>query len=236
MSINQPDGPAIGAIDYTNPTSLGSRLRAKRIEPLLQLIRNAHARHNHVRVLDVGGRKSYWNIVPPSFLRAHKVSITVINIPGELQDTDDDVFSHVTGDACNMSQYSDGQFHIAHSNSVIEHVGGWQNVKRFAKESRRVASGLFIQTPYFWFPVEPHYIFPMFNWFPRPVQESLVQRFALGYGGKKAPDLDTAIDWIEAAPRLLDQRTYELLFPDCRIVKERYFLLTKSLIAIRAVA
>lgn len=234
-SINQPEGPAIRAIDYANPTSLGSRLRAKRIEPLLQLIKDAHERYNQVRLLDVGGRKAYWNIMPPGFLRDHSVNITVLNIPGECQESDDDVFSHATGDACDLQRYSDGHFHIAHSNSVIEHVGGWQNVKRFAKESRRVASGLFIQTPYFWFPVEPHYVFPLFNWFPRPLQERLVQRFALGHSGRRAPDLDTAIEWIDVAPRLLDLRAYELLFPDCRIVKERFFLLPKSLIAIRAV-
>jgi hypothetical protein len=236
MSNDQADRPAVSAIDYANPTSLGSRLRAKRIKPLLQLISDAHARHNQVRLLDVGGRKTYWNILPPGFLRNHNVSITVLNVPGELQEYDDDIFSHVVGDACDLRQYSDGHFHIAHSNSVIEHVGGWQNVKRFAGECRRVASGLFVQTPYFWFPVEPHYIFPLFNWFPRPMQERMVQHFALGYGGRKAPDLDTAIDWIDAAPRLLDLRAYELLFPDCRIVKERFFLLTKSLIAIRPVA
>jgi Methyltransferase domain len=235
MSSYPPERPAVSAIDYANPNSLGSRLRAKRIEPLLELIRDAHARYDHVRLLDLGGRKTYWNILPPGFLRHQNVSITVLNVPGEFQASDDDVFSHVAGDACDLHQYSDGHFHIAHSNSVIEHVGGWHNVKRFAAECRRVASGLFVQTPYFWFPVEPHYVFPLFNWFPRPVQERLVQKFALGYSGRKAPDLDTAIDWIDAAPRLLDLRAYQLLFPDCRIEQERFLLLTKSMIAIRAV-
>jgi hypothetical protein len=233
VSLNQHERPVVSSIDYANPTSLGSRLRAKRIEPLLDLIRDAHVRYNHVRLLDVGGRKTYWNILPSGFLRSHNVRITVLNVSGEFQECDDDVFSHVTGDACDLHQYEDGYFHIAHSNSVIEHVGRWQNAKQFAGECRRVASGLFVQTPYFWFPVEPHYLFPLFNWFPRPMQERLVQQFGLGYSGKRAPNLDTAIDWIDAAPRLLDLRAFKLLFPDCRIVKERFFLLTKSLIAIR---
>lgn len=236
MSNHHPERPAVSAIDYANPTSFGSRLRSKRIRPLLQLISDAHARYDHVRLLDVGGRKTYWSILPPGFLRRHNVRVTVLNVPGEIQECDDDVFGHVVGDACDLRQYSAGHFHLAHSNSVIEHVGGWQNVKRFAGECRRVASGLFVQTPYYWFPVEPHYLFPLFNWFPRPIQERLVQHFALGYSGRKAPDLDTAIDWIDAAPRLLDLPAYEFLFPDCLIVKERFFLLTKSLIAIRPVA
>jgi hypothetical protein len=64
VSDRPPEVPSIGMIDYSNPKSLGSRLRAKRIEPLLQLIRDAHALHAEVRILDIGGRKSYWNIVP----------------------------------------------------------------------------------------------------------------------------------------------------------------------------
>lgn len=221
--------------DYANPASLGSRFRARRTGPLLQLIKDAHARHGQVRLLDVGGRKTYWNILPPGFLKQHQVTVTVLNLPGELQGTDDEIFKHVAGDACNLVEYADKSFHIAHSNSVIEHVGGWQNVKRFASESRRVASGLFVQTPYFWFPIEPHYVMPLFHWVPRPIQETLVRKFALGHSARKAPDLESAIARIDVTPRLLDLRAYRLLFPDCTIIKERFCLMTKSLVAVRPV-
>jgi len=233
--MNDPRPSAAARIgDYENSKSLGSRLRARRSGPLQQLIKDAHAAHGNVRLLDLGGRKSYWNILPPGFLQQHRVTVTLVNLPGELSGTDDEVFRHVAGDASNL-EYADKSFHIAHSNSVIEHVGGWQNAKRFASECRRVASGLFVQTPYFWFPIEPHYMAPVFHWLPRPMQELLVLKFALGYSGKKEPNLDAAITSIEGAPRLLDMRAYRLLFPDCTILKERFFLLTKSLIAVRPV-
>jgi len=219
--------------DYENPASMGSRLRARRTGPLMQLIRDAHKKYGQVKLLDIGGRKTYWKILPSGFLKEHNVAITILNLPDELQTDNDDMFTHVAGDACNLSEYPDKSFHIAHSNSVIEHVGGWQNVKRFAKETRRVAEGLFIQTPYFWFPIEPHYVFPFFQFFPRPLQESLVRNLALGHVAKKAPDLESSIARIDNTPRLLDLRAYRLLFPDCKIVKERFFLLTKSLIAVR---
>ena len=235
MSDTLPEGPAVAAIDYTDPSSLGSRLRAKRIKPLMHMIRYAHLKYDQVKLLDIGGRKTYWSILPMGFLLQYNVSVTLLNLPGEAQGDDDDIFTHVTGDACDLHRYPDGFFHIAHSNSVIEHVGGWENAKQFAGECRRVASGLFVQTPYFWFPVEPHYLFPVFNWLQRPIQERLVYRLGRGYSGSKAPDLDTAIYWIENAPRLLDVRAYKLLFPDCKITKEHYFFLAKSLIAIRAV-
>ena len=222
-------------IDYENPDSLGSRFRSRRIGPLLRLIQEAHAQHGHVKLLDIGGRKTYWSILPAGFLQRHRVTVTILNLSEELGAADDDVFKHVVGDACNLVGHSDRSFHIAHSNSVIEHVGGWKNAMRFARECRRVASGLFVQTPYFWFPIEPHYVAPFFHWCPRPIQELLVRKLALGYGATRAPNAETAIEWIEAAPRLLDLPAYRLLFPDCQIVKERFFLLTKSLIAVRPV-
>jgi hypothetical protein len=173
--------------------------------------------------------------VPPDFLRQHGVTVTLLNLSEDLTGTDDETFTHVVGDACNLAGYADGSFHIAHSNSVIEHVGGWVNVKRFASEIRRVATGLFVQTPYFWFPVEPHYIAPLIHWLPRPLQEAMVRAFPLGHFRRREPDWDAAMVAIDATPRLLDQRAFRLLFPDCTIVKERFLLLTKSLIAVRPV-
>lgn len=235
MSNAPSPAVAVQMTNYENPKSLGSRMRARRTGPLLKLIQDAHAKHGNVRLLDVGGRKVYWNILPPDFLAKHNVEITILNLPGELHGTDDDIFKHVAGDACNLVEYTDKAFHIAHSNSVIEHVGGWQNVKRFAAEVRRVASGLFIQTPYYWFPVEPHFVLPLIHWTPRPIQETLVRRLPLGHHKAKEPNLDAAISCIDVAPRLLDLRAYKLLFPDCMIVKERFFLMTKSLVAVRQI-
>ena len=221
---------------YADPSSLGSRLRARRVGPLVQLISDAHARYGHVRLLDVGGRKGYWSILPPDFLRQHDVKVELLNLSDDIQGEDDDIFEHVVGDACNLEMYSDKSFHIAHSNSVIEHVGGWGNVKRFASEIRRVASGLFVQTPNFWFPIEPHYMAPFIHWLPRPLQEVMVRRLPLGYFRRKEPDWDSAMACIDATPRLLNARAYRLLFPDCSLVKERFFMLPKSLIAVRPVS
>ncbi len=235
--MNKAQSSTLGTkmTNYENPQSLGFRMRAKRLGPLLKMIESAHAKHGEVRLLDVGGRKVYWNILPPGFLQKHNVKVTLLNLPDDLQGygTDDEIFKHVAGNACNMPEYADKSFHIAHSNSVIEHVGGWQNVKSFAREVRRVASALFVQTPYFWFPVEPHLVMPLFHWMPRPIQETLVRRLPLGHFGKREPNLDAAIARVDGIPRLLDLRAYRLLFPDCVIIKERFCLLTKSLVAIR---
>ena len=219
--------------DYKNPNSLGSYFRKKRVGPLLELVKSAFKQKGEVTMLDVGGRKEYWKILPSGTFEKYNVKVTVLNIPSDLQGEDDDVFSHISGNACSMPEFSDNSFDVVHSNSVIEHVGDWTQVKLFAQEVSRVSIGMFIQTPFYWFPIEPHYVCPFFHWLPRPIRISLMLRRTLGNRGR-AKDLDTAMQYADEAPRLLDRRCYKLLFPDCDIINERIFLLTKSMIAYRA--
>lgn len=235
--MNQARSATLGEkmTDYSNPNSFGSRMRARRMGPLIELIRGTHQEKGTVELLDAGGRKNYWDLLPVGFLQAHNVHVTILNLPEDLKGygDDDEIFSHVEGNACDLSEYRNNHFDIVHSNSVIEHVGGWHNVKRFAAEMRRVAPALFIQTPNFWFPVEPHFVMPFIHWMPRPLRETIVRNFRTGHFGRRQPDYDAAISYIDEAARLLDRRAYRILFPDCEILTERFFLFPKSLIAIR---
>ena len=67
------------------------------------------------------------------------------------------IFSFVEGDGRNLSNFGDKTFDIAHSNSVLEHVGNWEDMHRFAGEIARVGRKYFVQTPSFWFPVAVSY-------------------------------------------------------------------------------
>jgi len=188
--------------------------------------------HGEVKILDAGGRRTYWKSLPDEYLREKNVYITIFNLPSESPARDEGRIVHRTGDACDMAEFRDGEFHIVHSNSVIEHVGDWQRIKNFARETSRVGECVYVQTPYYWFPVEPHYIAPLFHWLPRPLQHWLLERVTLGNRGK-AKDLDEAACLMDDAPRLLDMRTFRYLYPSCEIVKERFCLFTKSLVAVR---
>ncbi len=217
--------------DYNNPNSLGSRWRARRVAPLLELIQAAHAKHGGVRLADIGGTPGYWKILPPGFLTQHNVHITLINLPGSQPPALPGSFEFVAADACDLSQFPDHAFHIAHSNSVLEHVGDWGRMQQFASEARRVAPAYFVQTPNYWFPVEPHAMTPFFHWLPRPARVWLVQRAALGHW-RKAGDAAEAQQIVDSA-RLLKRAQLATLFPDATLLTERLLGLAKSFVALR---
>lgn len=217
--------------NYDSRESLGSRLRARRIAPLLEMIEAAHAEHGAVEIIDLGGRENYWNIVPDGFLERHRVSITIVNLPSGDLPEDHGIFSFAGADACNLSGYEAGSFHIAHSNSVIEHVGDWERISRFAAETARVAERYFVQTPNYWFPVEPHFMAPCFQWLPKPMRVWLVMHFQLGHR-RRAASIDEAVRSVESV-NLLNRKMMRALFADAEIVTERLFGLPKSFIALK---
>jgi Methyltransferase domain len=220
--------------DYRDENASGARFRERRVGPLLDLIRQAHARHGTVDVLDIGGTRAYWNIVPAELLDECKVHVTMVNLPGWEQPEDSEHFSFVLGDACDLD-FADRSFHVAHSNSVVEHVGDWDRMKAYAHEVRRVADAYFVQTPNFWFPVEPHCMTPLFHWLPKPLRVRLVMHFDLG-NWKKQDTVDAAVSRVDSA-RLLDTAMFRELFGDAdEFIPEKIGFLTKSLVVVRHAA
>jgi ubiquinone/menaquinone biosynthesis C-methylase UbiE len=118
--------------------------------------------------------------------------------------------------------YSDREFPVAFSNSVIEHVPSDRQAA-FAGEIRRVADRYYVQTPNKWFPIEPHYQLPLVQFLPERVLKALNQRFSFGFREKGR--------WEPV--RLLSASELQRLFPDAEIHRERLFGLTKSIMAVR---
>jgi hypothetical protein len=218
-------------IDYTNKNSLGSKFRIKRIAPMMNLIEAASIKYGSVNIVDVGGTELYWNIVSREFFDRHKVTITIVNLPGSEIPANHGPFIFVAADGCNLSAFDNEAFHIAHSNSVIEHVGDWARKVQFATELSRVAKQYFIQTPSYWFPIEPHCMFPFFHWLPKPIRVSLVASFNLG-NWERAQSIDEAVRIVESA-RLVDKKMFQALFKDATIITERFIFLPKSFVAIK---
>lgn len=144
------------------------------------------------------------------------------------------VLRSIDGDARNLS-FADRSYDIVFSNSVIEHVGDFADQQAFAREARRLGTRLWIQTPAYECPIEPHYLGVFIHWFPAKWHASLARLFSLrGLSGAADP---AELREIARSTRLLTRSEMKSLFPDCEIWTERLFLIIpKSHVAMRGVS
>jgi 2-polyprenyl-3-methyl-5-hydroxy-6-metoxy-1,4-benzoquinol methylase len=138
--------------DNGDPNSLASRMRSKRN----QRFRNAiEGIPRPLNILDVGGAQAVWESI--GFVDQPDISITLLNI--EPEETSYKNVVSILGDARDMHEFRNGQFDVVYSNSVIEHVGGIEDMRKMAREIHRVGKWYFIQTPNLYFPIEPHFLY-----------------------------------------------------------------------------
>ncbi|MDX2210552.1 MAG: class I SAM-dependent methyltransferase [Sphingopyxis sp.] len=213
--------------------SLSEKFRARRDMFLRDLIARLPRRDGALRIVDVGGRSQYWRRVGLPFLREQEVKIDLVNLYAsefEQNDAESDVFNFVVADACKLD-IADQAYDLYHSNSVIEHVGQWGNMMSFAREAQRVALAHYVQTPNYWFPVDPHFAkLPMQQWLPHPLRARLMMALPLATAGR-AKDLDTAYKFVDSSI-LLTTAQMRTLFPQSEIRFERVMGLKKSIIAV----
>ncbi len=220
--------PSTSATKKFEPRVDTNRFRQKRFELLVQLITKNYADKEVIKILDIGGTKAYWEGV--ATLWEHlPLEITIVNLGADR--IDEPPYFIREGDACNMADFEDNSFDLVHSNSVIEHVGHWQEMCAMAREVRRLAPHYFIQTPNFWFPFEPHYRTAFFQWYPETTRARMLMRKKRGFRGP-SPDMNTAMENIQTV-NLLSYHQMRELFPEGKIDREKFFGMTKSLIATR---
>lgn len=207
--------------DNQNPDSLASSFRNKRIELLKSWISPLP---KPVRILDLGGTELFWK---NSGLKAEDVEITLLNIESAV--TYSSHIKCIQGDATHLRDFNDNQFDLAFSNSVIEHLYTFEKQKKMASEAIRVAKFYFIQTPNFWFPIEPHWVFPFFQFLPGFLKIFLTRYFNLGHI-KKSPTWNEAERQVQEI-HLLTKKEMCNLFPQGKIWEEKFFGLSKSYVA-----
>lgn len=99
----------------------------------------------------------------------------------------------------------------------------FERQKKFANEIRSKCNSYFVQTPYKYFLFESHTWLPNFLVFlPRSWQIKVIKLTNMFWIKKANPDF-----------RLLSKKGMKELFPDAKIVEEKSFGFTKSLIAIK---
>jgi hypothetical protein len=174
-------------------------------------------------ILDVGGEEYNWTLI------SAQPKVTLINTyygRGSISGP----FRKILGDG-RMLPFGDKTFDIVYSNSVIEHVGSFDDQTAFAREVRRVGKAYFVQTPDRHFPVEPHFVGPFIHYLPVKLQKKLIRHFT-PWGLIAKPDRKR-VEQVLASIQLLTYSQMTNLFVDSAILRERVCGLSKSLIAVR---
>lgn len=176
-------------------------------------------------VLDVGGTAFNWSLLE----ELPRVTLVNPDLPGDPGGLPEPM-QGVRGSGTRLA-FGDGAFDVAFSNSVIEHVGGPEARRAFAREIRRVGRGVWVQTPARGFFVEPHLLAPFLHWLPIAWQRRLIRWASLwGWIARPSPE---QVERFLAHTHLLDASEMRALFPDCELRRERFLGMTKSYVAVR---
>ena len=201
---------------YRLLSPFSARSRSKR---MLDFIRLTGAKEG-VSIIDLGGQPMIWDSIESP------LEITILNLPGiaKISRQSHHHIEYVVGDACNVTDYEDGSFDIVFSNSVIEHVGGPAARLDFAREVRRLGRAYWVQTPCKYFPIEAHNGMPFWWFYPSALRQAMIARWK-----KKLPEWTEMIEGTD----IISRDELERLFPEGKILVERFLGLPKSYIVFR---
>jgi hypothetical protein len=205
-----------------SPNSFGGRRRALRAAWLNDTFPDLA----EMTVLDLGGRVDSWTAVPVRPAHVHVVNLEPLpaDLPGWAEAD--------TADACDLPPaITSRRYDLVFSNSVLEHVGGHERRRRMADAVNALAPRHWVQTPYRYFPVEPHWVAPGMQFLPVPARVAVARKWPLAYTPGKT--------WEQAMKQvltteLIGRAEMRYLFPDSTIRAERLIGMTKSLIAVRS--
>ncbi|HWY89917.1 MAG TPA: class I SAM-dependent methyltransferase [Solirubrobacteraceae bacterium] len=207
-------------VDVSSSDSVSTRFRARRWRLLIEQFPNLP----EMTVLDLGGTVDSWRLCP-----TRPAHLTLLN--GFGQDSPD--AEVIVGDACDPpAALQTRRFDLVFSNSVLEHVGGHWRRLRFAETVNAHGDHHWLQTPYRYFPVEPHFLCPLLQYLPLAAAARTAVHWPVGnYAGRldSTEEATRALQDIELLG-LAEMRRY---FPDSAIRYERAGPFIKSLIAVR---
>src|SRR6185295_12688130 len=142
----------LGTVDAPGE-SFSIRMRARRFAKFEGLVSPLP---RPIRIVDVGGTSWFWEQC--GWVDRDDVEITLINVQSEAQRHRNVV--SLDGGFERLESFERGSFDVAFSNSVIEHLFTIERQRRMAELMRDAAPRYWVQTPNFWFPIEPHFHVP----------------------------------------------------------------------------
>jgi hypothetical protein len=212
------------AVDQRRANSVSQQMRVRRFA---QFERAAATLARPLHVVDLGGTTDYWEY--RGWGGRDDVTITLVNLEPNEQRYENIV--PTIGDACDLSAYGDRSVDLVFSNSMIEHLFTAERQRTMAGEVRRVSRAYWIQTPNYWFPVEPHFLRIGWQWRPVTLRVRALQRGQVGQIGH-CPDPAVAEHHVREV-RLLRGDELAQMFPDSTLVPERLAGLVKSWTAVK---
>lgn len=205
-----------------SPDSLAEKFRGRRWDELTSTFPDMDAMH----VIDLGGTVSSWERA-----EVRPKHVTVLSLEPEGAEGISWIDAHYA-DACNVSAaLADLRGDVVFSNAVLEHVGGVERRQRFVDTVHRLAPLHWVQTPYRYFPIEPHWLFPGFQFLPVAARVEISRRWKLVHTPNT--DYQAMLDAVLSV-ELVGLAEFRHLFPDSEIRHERFAGLTKSIIAVRS--
>ena len=205
--------------DVERPESLSNRLRNRRFRHFENLCSRLP---RPLSILDIGGTAEFWE--QRGWADRQDIQITLLNLFPASR-IHGRVLS-VVGDATDLSGFPDQSVDIVFSNSVIEHLFDREHQKRMANEVVRVGRDYWLQTPNRWFPMEPHFQVPLWQFLPRSLRVRILMKRQCGRRGPcgTREEAERLIDEVS----LLTRGELVAFFPDAQIVPERLGGLVKS--------
>jgi hypothetical protein len=205
-----------------NNDSISAFFRKRRFSFFIDLISQVP---KPCKIIDIGGTLQFWKTVGADVWDG--IKLTFLNVfPIDVSGTN---AKSVVGDARSIYQFGDNEFDVVFSNSTIEHVGCLDDQQKMANEVRRIGKRYFVQTPNKFFPVEPHFCFPFFQFLPVEMKIRLLSKLNLG-AFTKTPDLEKNRRIVNDI-RLLSKSEIKALFPEASLYHEKILGLSKSVIA-----
>lgn len=203
------------------PDSFGARYRTRRWTWLCETFPDL----SQLSVIDLGGTAESWLRAP-----VQPAAVHIVNLEKAPEDLPDWLRADY-GDACELpAEILGGSYDLVISNSVLEHVGGHQRREAFADAVHRLATRHWVQTPYRYFPIEPHWVCPCFQFLPIAARTTVAMHWPLVH--VKPADRSEALRGVLSV-ELVSRTEMRHYFPGSAIRSERVAGLAKSLIAVK---
>jgi len=197
-------------VDINNSESLAVKVRQENFKKFKDLVSSFGRK---VKILDLGGRQAYWEMM--KYIDPNLIDVTLVNLE-DIQVSLSN-FRAIKTDIFKLNNSEFINFDIIFAHSLIEHV----DHEKLAKLIVDSGKPYFVQTPNKHFPIEPHFLIPLFQYFPLWLKLWCVRNFR--------KELEPEVESIN----LLTKKELERLFPNSSISGGKLFKLVQSYVVLQ---